>query len=101
MIHVSVGPFGEIDRSGFGTLAGGQALWFNQSTLQTDSRPSAGGAAPIPHTAFPYQQFDTAFVVNGTNSYVYHQINETTIAQEHWDAGPSWLPSVNITIDTE
>ena len=95
------GPFGNINRSGFGTLAGGHILWFNQSTLQTDDLSTVGRAAPNPPTTFPYQRFGTAFVVNGTNSYVYHQINESTLAQEQWDEGPIWLPSVDIPIDTE
>lgn len=55
----------------------------------------------MPSVAFPYHRIGTAFLVNGTNSYVYHQVDDLTLAQEQWDEdAPFWLPSVNISIDT-
>ena len=90
----------DINDLGFATLAGGKVLWFNQSTLQSDNLGEGNPAPPVLPARFPYQRLGTADVVNGTDSYVYHQINESTIAQEYWDGGSLWLPSVNITIET-
>ena len=90
----------DINDLGFAALAGGQLLWHNQSTLQGDSLDLEKPAAPVPPARFPYQRLGTADVVGGNDSYVYHQINESTIAQEYWDGGPLWLSS-GIPIQTE
>ena len=85
--------FIEMNKIDFAFLAGGELLWFNQTTLLNLCDPSF----PVPQVAFTY---GTTYIVNGTDSYLYHQIDDSTLAEEHWDNSPFWLPSRNISINT-
>ena len=77
-------------------------MWFNESTLQIDAwnNPVNMPTIPVPNFVFPFQRICAAFVANSTSSYVYHQVNESTMAQEQWDED-LWQPSVSISINVE
>lgn len=75
-----------------------QIVWLNQSRL--DPYDISGRRGQSPKNRFPYPHFASTWATNSTNSYVYHQLNDTVIAGELWDGGESdfWI-SKNITID--
>ena len=74
-------------------LHGDVMAWFNKTSLVMNG-------APLPTSSFPYKHLAGTSKVNTTESYIYHQLNETTIAEEYWDGGRSdfWITR-NITID--
>lgn len=79
-------------------LAEGNLLWFNGTKLQISF--AAPGDVPVPNTLFPYHRVGSAFGVNATQSYIYHQLTESTFAEEIWVDNGFWLPSTNISIKT-
>ena len=70
------------------------AIWFNDSQLQTVYEPS-------PSSKLPFHRFTTTFAENATNTYLYHQLSDSVLAEELWDGGTSgfWISS-NVTIET-
>ncbi|KAL8922842.1 MAG: hypothetical protein Q9208_004967 [Pyrenodesmia sp. 3 TL-2023] len=72
-------------------------LWFNGSTLQGDPNMPSVGA---PSTPFPFQRLASTYATNFTKTYLYHQLDDSTIAEEFWDDAKStvWF-SNNITIE--
>ncbi|KAL8674522.1 MAG: hypothetical protein Q9224_007496 [Gallowayella concinna] len=72
-------------------------LWFNHST----SRLYTQYEVPIPNTQSSFYRFAGTHASNFTNTYIYHQLSDSVIAEELWDNGDSgfWISS-NITIDT-
>ena len=91
-------PGGDTTQLNCCVLAAGDLLWFNQTTLQLDfANP---GAVPSPEAPFPYRRLASAFRTNATQSYVYHQLNESTFVEDVWVESGFWLPSTNISVKT-
>ena len=100
--------FENIDRSGFTVLSGGLALWSNGTTVQWVGEYAQG--LPAPSAPFPYPRLCSAsafrvtespvYLPNETDSYVYHQINDSAMGEEHWDGSGFWQPSRIISIRT-
>lgn len=59
-----------------------------------------GAELPLPEASFPYTRMASTFAKNSTSSYLYHQITDTTFAEELWDGTSGFWISNNITIDT-
>ena len=52
-----------------------------------------------PAIAFPFTRLASVTLLDGTETFLYHQINETTLAEEHFLSRLStWAPSQYITI---
>ena len=83
------------DLVGFSTRS---FLRFNQSEIQNGFFASA--ETPIPDAWFPFRRLGASYNSNGVESYIYHQMNESIIAEEIWDEAEFWQPSRNISIGT-
>ncbi|KAM0802654.1 hypothetical protein BDR22DRAFT_843688 [Usnea florida] len=72
------------------------AMWING----TQSVPILAGGGQLPATpnnSFPFARL--ASVIFESTTYLYHQINGTTFAEETWDSLESaWIASENITV---
>ena len=73
--------------------------------LINDTRPvlvvvdSALGAPKPPNNLFPLARLASITLTDGSYSYLYHQINGTTFAEEQWDnAFGAWTATEYIPI---
>ena len=85
------------DIATFGSL--NSAMWINgtQPMFYFDDWVSDG--ATLPDNVFPFKRLASVTVADKSTTFLYHQMNETTIAEEQWDESLSlWLPSVYITV---
>lgn len=78
----------------------GSALWINSTqpvligTLDGDQTGDT-----TPDKAFPFARLASVTLADGSATYLYHQMNGTTLAEEKWDASLSaWSSSVYIPI---
>ena len=54
---------------------------------------------PVPGGAFPFTRLASIAETDGSTSYLYHQLNGTTIVEEQWNqAESSWVTPSFITI---
>ncbi|KAL8636975.1 MAG: hypothetical protein Q9226_009177 [Calogaya cf. arnoldii] len=70
-------------------------IWFMApvpQSLTVDGRPS-------PNAPFPFQRLSTTSATNTTKTYLYHQINDSTIGEEYWDGTSGFWLSNNLTTD--
>ena len=53
----------------------------------------------LPDNEFPFARLASVTTSDQSMTFVYHQINSTTFAEEQWDfALNAWNPSINITV---
>lgn len=69
------------------------AVWYNQSQVESSH--------VAPSSDFPFPHFASTFANSSNNTYLYHQLSDSIIAEELWDGDTSgfWI-SKNITIET-
>ena len=73
------------------------AIWIN------GTRPALinGNSNEIgtPDNAFPFSRLASVSLADQSATFLYHQINGTTLAEEQWDASlNAWIPSVYIIL---
>ena len=95
----------------------GQYIWFNQTKIQHGFQSGAQGPdepvpdeptpaelvpdEPLPDATFPFRRLGVAQELNGTGVYLYHQIDDSILAEELWISDlQTWQPSKNISIGT-
>ena len=77
------------DMALFGTT---KQIWIN------GTQPVTGLAAP-PNVSFPFRRLASVYSADQLTTYLYHQINGTTLAEEQWDnLSQTWLSSQYITV---
>ena len=81
-----------------------ESLWFNQTKIRYGI-PSSGDEEsrdlPLSDAQFPFLRLGLASKQNISGSYVYHQMNDSIIAEEFWSESENfWQPSKNISIET-
>ncbi|KAL9583823.1 MAG: hypothetical protein Q9203_004915 [Teloschistes exilis] len=82
-------------------LAQGGALFLSHSTSQYGFDPIAyGGTTQSPTSRFPFNRLTSTYATNSNSTYLYHQLNDTVLAEELWDGTSGFWISSNITIDT-
>ena len=83
-------------------ISSGQfSVWVNGSRLAVLPHLASGevGLSHQLKAFFPFKRLASATSSDHSASYLYHQINGTTIAEEMWDALTNqWLPSSYITV---
>ena len=73
------------------------AIWINgtQSALITAFSPKP----TLPSNEFPFKRLASVTSTDGSITYLYHQMNGTTFAEEQWDDTMQiWLPTEYITV---
>lgn len=67
-------------------------IWIN------GTQPVTYGAAP-PNVSFPFSRLASVYSADQSTTYLYHQINGTTLAEEQWDdPSQTWSLSHYITV---
>lgn len=98
----ALGNYCSINKSDVALFDSQTALWINgtQPAIIEDNTgdgPQAG--TPTPDSTFPFARLTSVSSADNSATYLYHQINGTTFAEEQWDKpGDAWLPSVYITL---
>lgn len=68
-------------------------IWIN------GTQPVMGQDYPPPDNSFPFTRLASVSSADGSSTFLYHQINDTTFAEEHWDpSSRAWLAPDYITI---
>ena len=77
------------------------AIWINDTqavTIEIGVGPD-DLKAHTPQNAFPFTRLASSNSVDQSVTFLYHQINGTTLAEEQWDDTLQvWLPSEYITV---
>ena len=95
--------FPDMSQSDFVVLYDQFILWFNQTKLEYGpqmSMATENSDQPLPEAQFPFRRLGLALGLNGSEAYVYHQINDSVIAEELWNDSEFWQPSKNISTRT-
>ena len=106
LILVAVDPYVQIDediddskqtyrpmhQSDLAMLGSLNYIWIN------GTEPMTFPAAP-PNISFPFTRLASANSADQKTSFLYHQINHTTLAEEQWDISEGmWLPTQYIIV---
>ena len=84
--------YGPIHQSDLALLDSINYIWIN------GTQPVTFGVAP-PKISFPFTRLASANSADQKTSFLYHQINQTTLAEEQWDISEQmWLPTQYITV---
>ena len=72
------------------------AIWIN-GTLPVSVYPQDDG--PLPDNEFPFARLASVTAADQSATFIYHQLDSTTFAEEQWDYSlNAWHPSINITV---
>ncbi len=85
------------DIAGFGSNLQ-YTLWINGTQPALIQLRSAGSTA-LPNNKFPFKRLASVTLTDGSMTYLYHQMDGTTFAEEQWDDSlQAWVGTENITV---
>ena len=88
--------YSSLNQSDVALFGSDYALWINGT--QPASFPGTQGAVLPDHT-FPFARLASAYSVNQAATFLYHQMNGTTFAEEQWDnVAFEWTTSAYFTV---
>lgn len=88
--------YSSIHQSDVAFFGSDYAMWINGT--QPVSFSNTQGAV-LPNISFPFTRLASTTSVDQSTTFVYHQINGTTFAEEQWDASLGvWTATVYITL---
>ncbi|KAM0801855.1 hypothetical protein BDR22DRAFT_847330 [Usnea florida] len=95
--------YSAVNDSDLAMVSPGQfAIWVNGTKPATISYNGIGlvkDHQAVPNASFPFKRLATSTSPDQTMSYLYHQIDGTTLAEEQYlNSISQWIPSTNITI---
>ena len=89
-------PINQSDIAIFGSLFYG--IWIN-GTQPVLISMTENPTATVPDNQFPFRRLAGLTLTDGSGTYLYHQMNGSTFAEEQWDETlQRWLPSEYITV---
>lgn len=89
-------PNKQSDIASFGSSQYG--IWIN-GTQSVLIQMEYDQAATVPDNEFPFTRLASVTLADYSATYLYHQMNGTTFAEEQWDdALHAWLPREYITV---
>ncbi|KAL9611039.1 MAG: hypothetical protein Q9167_004286 [Letrouitia subvulpina] len=101
LLSLSIGPVNTGHPTN-GTKTSQYTFWVDGATLRTTTANTTSdyNTRRINRitSAFPYPQLGGSAPLDGTVLYLYHQINETTFAEDQWDETTGVWTSQNITV---
>lgn len=63
------------------------------------TQPVSGSYEPTPNNSFPFSRLASVNSADESSTFLYHQMNDTTFAEEHWDSSSgAWIAPEYITI---
>lgn len=88
--------YSPIHQSDIAVFNGGSVIWINHTNPVIID---GFGSPPLPDNVFPFTRLAWIALPDSPFSYLYHQINGTTLAEEQWDSTLySWTATQYITI---
>lgn len=87
-----------INQSDIATFGSAYGIWINgtQPVLMLMAYVQAG---TVPDNVFPFTRLASVTLTDQSATYLYHQMNGTTFAEEQWDNTlHGWLPSEYIIV---
>ena len=82
-----------IQQSDIAMFGSSYAIWIN------GTQPALINADQTPNNSFPFSRLASVTLADQSATFLYHQINGTTFAEEQWDASENaWIPSVYISV---
>ena len=83
------------DITAFGPTSG---IWIN-GTQPVILEPGDLAKPQLPSNEFPFTRLASIATIDGLTTYLYHQMNGTTFAEEQWDDRLGiWLPTEYINV---
>ena len=82
-------------RSDIATFQAQIFMWINGTQPVIGGNKVVAGLPDVPpNSSFPFTRLASATASDLSTTFLYHQINGTTIAEEQWDhTSNTWLPS--------
>ena len=94
--------YSSIHQSDIAVFGQGFTIWINHTRPVVDVQDYVGPPiAPLkpPNNKFPFARLASITLADGSYSYLYHQINGTTFAEEQWDLiQQAWTATEYISI---
>ncbi|KAM0796491.1 hypothetical protein BDR22DRAFT_976090 [Usnea florida] len=78
----AIPSYSSIYQSDIATFGVGNVIWFNHTNVTVSGRNEI---STPPDNSFPYARLASITLADKSHSYLYHQINGTTLAEEQWD----------------
>ena len=86
------------DIAGFGSNDG-NGIWVNGTQPALIQPENTESASLLPSNHFPFKRLASVSLADGSATYLYHQINGTTFAEEEWDNSfQGWVNTEYITV---
>lgn len=79
------------------------SIWIHDGRAKplTEALPPSDGMPTMPAAEFPFSRLASVILPEGGTTFLYHQINGTTIAEEQWDVSLNeWIATSYITISS-
>lgn len=96
-IPVLISPANSIPQSDIAMFGTYYAISINgtEPALLVGTLPDVG----LPNNSFPFARLASVTLADQSATFIYHQVNGTTFAEEQWDnLLNAWMPSVYITV---
>ena len=75
------------------------AIWINGTRPVSIFSHDNGPAETLPDIEFPFARLASVTSADQSATFIYHQLDGTTFAEEQWDFQLNvWHPSINITV---
>lgn len=97
--RISLGNNSSIHQSDIALFGTSSAIWINGTQPQPALINPDNTAITLPDIEFPFARLASVTLADQSATFLYHQINGTTFAEEQWDnIMNAWLPSVYIIV---
>ena len=89
--------YNSIYQSDIAGFSSGYAIWINGT--QPALVKFSSGIPPLPSNEFPFKRLASVSSADQSATFLYHQMNDTTFAEEQWDdVMQAWLPTEYIIV---
>ena len=91
--------YSSIHQSDIAPFGSSYALWINGTQPALIPTRINDAVLTLPSNDFPFKRLASVTLTDGSATYLYHQMNGTTFAEEQWhNALRDWLPTEYITV---
>ena len=95
----TIQDYTSIHQSDIAQFGVGYAIWINHTNPAVVVQDNSEKAPKPPDKAFPFARLASITSADDSYTYLYHQINGTTFAEEQWDiAIKAWTATEHISI---
>ena len=92
------GTYSSIHQSDIALFGPQYAVWIN-GTQPALAAPFPFPGTGLPNNTFPFARLASVTSADQSTTFLYHQMNGTTFAEEQWDDSLlTWIPAAYITV---